>query len=299
MSGASRRSLVQRVAARLEAGPTHTLALARDILRLEGHPGAASAAIFTLIGSDPRFEVDAGGTWSLKGPPPGRPLSELSFAVVDVETTGGRPRGGDRITEIAVVEVRDGAVVDEYQSLVNPGRTIPPMVQRLTGITGGMVGSAPYFEHVAPEVAGRLDGRVFVAHNVGFDHAFVVHELQEALGEARTGPTLCTVRLARGLLPRLRRRNLDALAQHYGIRIHARHRAHGDALATARILIRMLDEAGRQGVHDLETLRSTVRRRHRRRGRRSPQRSFWEDDAGSPAAAGPHEPHDSVPEDDA
>ena len=279
MSGASKRTLVQRVAARLEEGPVHTLALAREILRLEGHPGAASAAIFTLIGSDPRFSVDAGGMWSLQGPAPGRSLGELSFAVVDVETTGGRPRDGDRITEIAVVEVKDGAVVDEYQSLVNPGRTIPPMVERLTGISGGMVRTAPYFEHVAPEVARRLEGRVFVAHNVGFDYAFVIHELQQALGEAPRGPTLCTVRLARGLLPRLRRRNLDALAQHYGIRIHARHRAHGDALATARILIRMLDEAARQGVHDLETLRKTVRRRHRRRGPKSPQRTLWEDDA--------------------
>jgi DNA polymerase-3 subunit epsilon len=286
------------VAQRLEDGPVHTLALAREILRLEGHPGAASAAIFTLIGGDARFAVDAGGMWSLKGAPPGRSLSELSFAVVDVETTGGRPAGGDRITEIAIVEVRDGAVVDEYQSLVNPGRTIPPMVQRLTGITGGMVGSAPYFEHVAPEVARRLEGRVFVAHNVGFDHAFVNHELQQALGEAPRAPTLCTVRLARGLLPRLRRRNLDALAQHYGISIHARHRAHGDALATARILIRMLDEAGRQGVHDLESLRSTVRRRNRRRGRRSPQRSLWEDEPGSNASPGSHHPPDPVQEDD-
>ena len=187
MSGASKRTLVQRVAARLEEGPVHTLALAREILRLEGHPGAASAAIFTLIGSDPRFSVDAGGMWSLQGPAPGRSLGELSFAVVDVETTGGRPRDGDRITEIAVVEVKDGAVVDEYQSLVNPGRTIPPMVERLTGISGGMVRTAPYFEHVAPEVARRLEGRVFVAHNVGFDHAFVIHELQQAMGEAPGG----------------------------------------------------------------------------------------------------------------
>ena len=90
MSGASKRTLVQRVAARLEEGPVHTLALAREILRLEGHPGAASAAIFTLIGSDPRFSVDAGGMWSLQGPAPGRSLGELSFAVVDVETAGER-----------------------------------------------------------------------------------------------------------------------------------------------------------------------------------------------------------------
>ncbi|MEQ9569797.1 MAG: exonuclease domain-containing protein, partial [Longimicrobiales bacterium] len=214
MSGASRRTLVQRVADRLADGPAHTLTLAREILRLDGHPGAASSAIFTLLGADPRFVVDAGGLWSLRGRAPGESLDRVRFAVVDVETTGGRAGAGDRITEIAIVEVFDGAVVDEYSTLVNPGRSIPPMIRRLTGIDGGMVASAPFFEHVAPEVSSRLSGRVFVAHNAGFDLGFVRYELQQALGEADLGAPLCTVRLARGLLPRLRRRNLDALARH-------------------------------------------------------------------------------------
>lgn len=279
MSGGSRRTLVQRVAARLAEGPVHTLVLAREILRLEGHPGAASAAVFALLGTDPRFSVDAGGLWTLKGPGPGAPLSDLRYAVVDVETTGGRARTGDRITEIAIVEVHGGSIVDEYSTLVNPGRAIPPMVTRITGIDRATVASAPFFEHVAPEVDTRLRDRVFVAHNAGFDHGFVLHELQQALGEADLGVPLCTVRLARGLLPRLRRRNLDALAQHYGIRIHARHRAHGDALATARILLRLLDEAAGQGFHDLESLRKNLRRRNRRRSRTSPQRSLWEEDS--------------------
>lgn len=279
MTGPTRRTLVQRAADRLAEGPVHTLALARDVLCLEGHPGAASSAVFALLGTDPRFVVDAGGLWSLRGSAPGEPLENLRFGVVDVETTGGRAGGGDRITEIAIVEVHGGAVVDEYSTLVNPGRTIPPMVRRLTGIDGAMVASAPFFEHVAPEVAARLDGRVFVAHNAGFDLSFVRYELHQALGEADLGAPLCTVRLARGLLPRLRRRNLDALARHFGIGNHARHRAHGDALATARILIRLLDEAAQQGFHDLESLRKNLRRRNRRRSRRSPQRTLWEDDS--------------------
>lgn len=272
-------TLLQRVVARLTDGPVHTLDLARDILRLEGNAGAASAAVFALLGTDPRFAVDAGGLWSLQGKAIGTPLSELSFAVVDVETTGGRAGGGDRITEIAIVEVRGGEIVDEYQSLVNPGRPIPPMIVRLTGITSPMVVSAPYFEHIAPEVQRRLSDRVFVAHNVGFDYGFVRYELQQALGEASLGSRLCTVRLARGLLPRLRRRNLDELARHYGISIHARHRAHGDALATARVLIRLLDEAAREGIHDLAALRKNLRRRIRRRSRRSPQKDLWEDES--------------------
>ncbi len=269
-------TLVQRVAALLQDGPVHTLALAREVLRLEGHPGAASAAVFALLGSDPRFTVDAGGLWSLTGGTLENSLAELRYAVVDVETTGGRPGAGDRITEIAIVEVHQGAVVGEYETLINPGRAIPPMISRLTGIHHELVVSAPYFEHVAPEVQARLEGRVFVAHNAGFDHSFVRHELQHALGDAELGAPLCTVRLARGLLPRLRRRNLDALAQHYGIGIHARHRAYGDALATAQILIRLLDEAALQGFHDLDSLRKKLRRRQRRRSRRSPQRELFE-----------------------
>jgi DNA polymerase-3 subunit epsilon len=261
-------TLVQRVAERLRVGPLHTLALAREVLGLAGHPGAASAAVFALLGSDTRFRVDPAGVWTMEDGPVGRPLAELAFAVVDVETTGGSPASGHRITEIAVVEVAGGAVVDEYSTLVNPGRAIMPMVSALTGITAGMVMDAPYFEHVAGEVAERLRGRVFVAHNAAFDHRFVRQELIEALGDAPSSPTLCTVQLARGLVPRLRRRNLDALASHFGVRIHSRHRAYGDALATALVFLRLLDEATLQGIHDLEALRRVLRRRSRRRARR-------------------------------
>ncbi len=261
-------TLVQRVAARLQDGPAHTLALAREVMGLAGHPGAASAAVFSLLGQDPRFVVDAGGTWRLHEGSPGAALRDLSYAVVDVETTGGGPHRGHRITEIAVVHVDGGEVSDEYATLINPGRTIPPVVRSITGISPGMVEGAPYFEHVADRVAELLEGRVFVAHNARFDRGFVRAELIEARGEAPSFESLCTVRMARGLLPRLRRRNLDALASHYGIPIHGRHRAGGDAMATARILIRLLDEAALQGVHDLEALRRVLRRG--RRKKRSP-----------------------------
>ena len=258
-------SLVEQVLERLAEGPAHTLALARDVLGLQGPVGPASAAVFALIGSDPRFEVDAGGTWQLSEAPVGAPLAALSFAVVDVETTGGRAGRGDRITEIAIVEVSAGHIVDEFSTLVNPGRSIPPMIESLTGISDDLVLDAPWFDHVAPEVANRLDGRVFVAHNASFDHRFVQAELLQALGDAPLGPVLCTVQLARALVPDLRRRNLDSLARHFGIPNHARHRAHGDALATARILLRFLDDVAELGIHDLETLQRYAARRQRRR----------------------------------
>lgn len=264
-------SLIQRVAERLQSGPAHTLALARDVLGLSGHEGAASAAVFSLLGANPRFTVDAAGVWALSSNATGPDLATLTYAVVDVETTGGAPMRGDRITEIAVVEVAEGSLTDEWATLVNPGRSVPPVVTALTGITHDMVSRAPYFDHVAPEVADRLRARVFVAHNAAFDRRFVRHELIQAAGEAPSLPTLCTVQLSRGLLPRLRRRNLDALAGYFGVKVHDRHRALGDARATARVLLKLLEEAAHQGITDLDTLRRIVRRRVRRRQRPPPK----------------------------
>ena len=258
------RGLIHRAASVLEKGPMHTVALAHEALRLTGNPGAASAAVFTLLGPDSRFQVDGEGVWSMAGPRPGTPLSELRYAVVDVETTGGSYGRGHRMTEIAIYEVRCGVVEDEYRSLVNPGRTIPRHIEVLTGISNRMVSSAPFFDHIASDVLERLEGRIFVAHNARFDWGWVSRQLAEAIGEVPNVERLCTVRMARRLLPRLRRRNLDAVARHFGIDVADRHRAHGDALATARILIRLLDEAGRQGLADLDALRTFLRKRGRR-----------------------------------
>jgi DNA polymerase-3 subunit epsilon len=168
------------------------------------------------------------------------------------------------MTEIAIYEVRCGVVEDEYRSLVNPGRSIPRHIAALTGINDRMVASAPFFDHIAADVLERLEGRIFVAHNVRFDWGWVSRQLAEALGEVPDVERLCTVQMARRLLPRLRRRNLDEVAGHYGIDVADRHRAHGDALATARILIRLLDEAGREGLADLDALRAFLRKRGRR-----------------------------------
>ena len=102
---------------------------------------------------------------------------------------------------------------------------------------------------------------MFVAHKARFDWGFVSRQLVEALGEVPDVERLCTVQMARRLIPRLRRRNLDAVTRHFGIDVVDRHRAHGDALATARVLIRLLDEASRQGLSDLHALRSFLRKR--------------------------------------
>jgi DNA polymerase-3 subunit epsilon len=260
-------SLVRHAAERLASGPLHTLDLARSVLGLVGHDGAASAAVFQLLGADQRFMVDSEGVWSLDPAPEpfGVPLSQVPFAVVDVETTGRASWGGHRILEIAIVEVLGGTIVDEYQTLLNPAQGIPSAIVALTGITPSMVAQAPYFEHVADEVVRRLEGRVFVAHNAAFDWAFVSSELLRAVGDVPDTPKLCTVRMCRRLVPQLRHRNLDVVSRHFGIEIHDRHRAYGDALATARVLLRLLDEVSGRGIEDLSTLQWYLKRRRKRK----------------------------------
>jgi DNA polymerase-3 subunit epsilon len=196
-------------------------------------------------------------------------LNELSYVVVDTETTGGRAWSVDRITEIAAVVVRKGEIVEMFETLVNPQRSIPPFVTRLTNITWDMVKDAPTFGRVASDVMRVLEGNVFVAHNAMFDWRFVSSELSRSTGRQLRGRRLCTVNIARKVLPQLSRRSLDCVARYYGVEIHGRHRAGGDALATAKCLIRMLSDLSDRGCAswgDLEALlrMPPVRRKKRR-----------------------------------
>lgn len=254
---AGRRSLLQGAWEALRGGPLATSELARRVLGLNGHPGAASAAVFALLGGDDRFEVDGEGVWCLRGGArrPGALLSRLSYAVVDVETTGGLYGNGHRVTEVAVVEVRGGAVRDVFETLVHPGRRVPRRTVELTGITDRMLTGAPSFDEIADEVFRRIAGRVFVAHNASFDWGWVRAQLGDALGDVPEVERLCTMSLARRLVPELRHRNLDALSEFFEIPIHGRHRARGDALATARVLLRLLDRAESLGIGDLRSLK--------------------------------------------
>lgn len=184
-------------------------------------------------------------------------LHTLPFAVVDVETTGGQPGGLDRVTELAVVTVQEGVSTVAFHSLLDPGRPIPWHITRLTGIDNAMVRGQPTFADVAGEVAAVLADRVFVAHNARFDFGFLSAEFGRVAPYPLDGivaAQLCTVRLARRLLRHLPRRNLDSVAHHYGVTIDDRHRASGDALATAAVLQRMLVDLARQGVDTWEEL---------------------------------------------
>jgi DNA polymerase-3 subunit epsilon len=198
-------------------------------------------------------------------------LSSLPYVVVDVETTGGRPGAGDRVTEIAAVAVRGGEIAGVFESLVNPERSIPPMITAITNITWEMVRDQPTFGEICPDVVEALRGNVFVAHNATFDWRFVAHEVGRASGQQLDGRRLCTVRLARRLLPHLPRRSLDWVARYYGADIPAevRHRAAGDAIATAHVLLGLLRDAADRGIttwrHMDEFLGARTARSRRRR----------------------------------
>ncbi|MCU0649911.1 MAG: exonuclease domain-containing protein [Gemmatimonadaceae bacterium] len=189
---------------------------------------------------------------------PAAPLARLRFAVVDVETTGTRADGEDRVTEIAVVPV-DGLVIGAgFSRLVNPGRGIPWFITQLTGIDDRMVADAPTFAALAQPIAEQLTGRIFVAHNVAFDWRFVSSEFARAGVQLGGDTRLCTVRLARRLVPELPRRSLDHLAQHFGVGNAARHRALGDARATAEVLVAMLRRAQAEGIASWGDLMTTL-----------------------------------------
>jgi len=151
------------------------------------------------------------------------------LVLLDVETTGAHP-AYDRITEVGLVEVDRGRVLGEWSTLLNPGVSIPPAIQSLTGITNDMVALAPSFDEVARELYRRLEGRLLVAHNARFDYGFLRNEFQR-VGLRYTSRVLCTVKLSRKLYPHEARHNLDALMTRHGIACEQRHRALGDARA--------------------------------------------------------------------
>ncbi|MEN0004709.1 MAG: 3'-5' exonuclease, partial [Bacteroidota bacterium] len=156
------------------------------------------------------------------------------YAIVDLETTGGRA-SRDKITEIAIVLYDGQQIIDRYETLINPECYIPYGITQLTGITQEMVQEAPKFHEVARKVVEMTEGAVFVAHNVRFDYSFLRAEFAR-LGFTYTRKQLCTVRLSRKVFPGLRSYSLDNLTRHFSISVSQRHRAMGDAEATTTLL---------------------------------------------------------------
>ena len=277
--------IIERARDYLAGGPAGAEELVSRVFGIgNASPATAELLVGQRLGAHHEFVRDDAGRWWLRwlheaaqtrrpaAPAAPQLLSELSYAVVDVETTGGSPEQGHRITEIAVVRVSGGRIVEQFDTLVNPRRPIPGFITRLTGITDAMVRDKEPFAAHSARVAALLEGSVFVAHNVAFDWRFVSSELAIGGNQRMEGRRLCTVRLARKLLPQLRRRSLGDVCHLYAIDNAARHRALGDAEATAKVLLRLLDTAAEHGCTtwaELEAFLAPASARPKRRRRAS------------------------------
>lgn len=166
-------------------------------------------------------------------------MKKQEYAIVDIETTGGNA-SGSRITEIAIIIHNGTSVIDRWETLINPEKEIPLPIFALTGINNEMVQNAPVFDDISEKVLQMLTGRIFVAHNVNFDYSFVRHQLEEA-GFKWTAKKLCTVRAARKIRAGLGSYSLGNLCTSLNIPVKDRHRAGGDADATAILFSKLLE----------------------------------------------------------
>lgn len=200
-------------------------------------------------------------------------LDAADFVVLDVETTGsGRASG--RVMEIGAFRVSRGRIVADFQTLVNPLEPIPAFVSQLTGITDRMVAASPRFDEIAPAMLDFIGDGVLVAHNADFDVRFLNGEIARLYPRRKMwNASLCTLRLARRLLPGLANYRLHTVAEHCCVTIRNRHRAGGDAEATAHIFIRLLELLRDGGVHHLGAARRFEQRGEQRRRPRPDRRT--------------------------
>jgi DNA polymerase III epsilon subunit family exonuclease len=216
----------------------------------------ATALVGDLVRNDPRFSLAAGQLAIIDDPIEHRLLSEIDFVVLDVEAIGAKGLPA-RIIEIGAYHVRSGKIVAEFQSLVDPGVALPRFIVALTGISDEMLRGAPRFSEIVDSWLDFAGDAVLVAHNSKFDLALLNHEIARVFpGSRMRNAELCTVKLARRILHNLDSHSLDSLAEYFGLEIAARHRAASDALATAGLLLRLLEQLKDYGVRTLLDARS-------------------------------------------
>jgi DNA polymerase-3 subunit epsilon len=207
-----------------------------------------------LLADDPRFVGEGDGArWSLADDNTLElPVAAARFVVVDLETTGQSP-DMTGITEIGAIRIENGKEVGRFDTLVNPGRPIPPYVAKLTGITDEMVSTAPAIEDLIADFVDFASDAVLVAHNAAFDAALLDQVTRRILARPLGLPSLCTLKLTRCLMPELTKASLDALSEHFQLTSNARHRAMADAEVTAAVLERLIaiDDGRCKTVGDL------------------------------------------------
>lgn len=252
-------SLVQEIFdLTFERGGRATFAeVAESILRLSNaSEDLAAALVNDLLQNDPRFRVEDKHLTIQDNGIEDLSLNEIDFVVFDVEAITGKAMP-TRMIEIGATRVRAGEIREEFQTLVNPSLPLPRFISALTGITDEMLASAPAFADIVQQWLTFAGHSLLVAHNSHFDLNLLNQEIARVFpGSRMSNPDLCTVELARRVTPSLENRNLDSLADHFGIEIKERHRAAGDARATAHVLLRLLDELDIRGVRTLREARA-------------------------------------------
>lgn len=245
--------------------------IADAIFRLDAAEELAAALISDLVQNDPRFSIE-GNLLAIKADEiENQPLNEIDFVVLDVEAVSGRSIP-TRLIEIGACRVRDRKIGEEFEVLLNAEVPVPRFISALTGITDEMLGDAPRFADVAEAWLEFAGDSVLVAHNSNFDLTLLNQEIARVFpGSRMRNAELCTVKLARRLAPYLDNHHLDALAEHFGFEIKQRHRAAGDARATAHLLLRLLDELE---IHGVRTLAEARKFRLRRQAEREMQLAF-------------------------
>ncbi len=218
----------------------------------------------TLVTEDRRFAWSSPNTiglcdWRFTDPD----LAEVSFVVIDLETTGTRP-GASKITEIGAVRIEGLEQVATFETLVNPQRPIPQVIIELTGITPQMLLGAPRIEEVMPHLLDFIDGAVVVAHNSSFDLGFLNYELARLRGRRLGDGAIDTVPLSRCAAPGLPNHKLGTVAEALGSPVAANHRALADALATAHVFLTCVGRLQERGVTRLDELRTHIDPGHRR-----------------------------------
>ncbi|HEY0428080.1 MAG TPA: exonuclease domain-containing protein [Pyrinomonadaceae bacterium] len=216
-------------------------------------PDLARNLVSDLIEIDPRLQLIEDTVELIKSNFERRKLAETDFVVFDLETTGAKTPPC-RITEIGAYRIKNGVIAGEFHTLVNPETPIPPFITQLTGISDRMVRHEPKFAEIACDFLDFIGDSVLVAHNAHFDVRFLNHEIGRIYTDYRVAnPHLCTVQLARKLLPHIANHRLHTVAEYYSIFIKNRHRASDDAFATAKIFVNFLDELHVRGVRDFAT----------------------------------------------
>ena len=214
-------------------------------------PDLAIMLVSDLIETDPRLQLNADTVELVEDDLKQKKLAETDFVVFDLETTGAKTPPC-RVTEIGAYRVKNGAITDEFHTLVNPETTIPAFISQLTGITNQMVSRAPKFREIAADFLDFIGDSVLVAHTAHFDMRFLNHEIGRIYTDYRVANHhLCTVQLSRKLLPHIENHRLNTVAQYFSVALINHHRAAEDARATAHIFVNLLEELKTRGISDL------------------------------------------------